>query len=373
MGQSEDCLILDVLTPAAPTSSYLPVLVQIHGGGYTFGSAQFYSGDALVNASNGNLIYVSIQYRLGLFDFLGGSEIAKDGALNAGLLDQRLALDWIQRNIQAFGGDPSQVSIWGGSAGGGSVTFHLTAGGAYDSPPFSAAIAEYPWWQPLLNASIQERQSFTTLRLSNCSDLNCLRSLPSATLQTLNQAVQNVSYPGPGDGYGVLWYGPIVDGKFIRRLPDLEFKSGNFYKVPLTVDHDAYEGAIFSNDTDGGGTQEYETIDVSSLLTTCSERLTFDRRRTYSHLRVHPSLVDYTTCTRFQTSIRPSTSDRRGLGFHYQLSDLLYGHGDDRLLVQRIGSLQTYLRCRHSTSRRNSCVPRVERDGLAKRPKSNAG
>jgi len=264
MGQSEDCLILDVLTPAQPVSTSLPVLVQIHGGGYTAGDAQSFPGDALVNASNGNMIYVAIQYRLGIFGFLGGSSIAEDGVLNAGLLDQRLALDWVQRNIRAFGGDPSRVTLWGGSAGGGSVAYQLIAGGAYDDPPFSAAIAEYPWWQPLLNASSQERQYITALALSNCSDLACLRSLPSDNLQTLNQAVQNASYPGPGNGFGDFWFGPVVDGTFIRRLPDLEYKSGNFYKVPLLVDRDAYEGYIFSNATDNGGTQEYETSDVSA-------------------------------------------------------------------------------------------------------------
>lgn len=65
----------------------------------------------MVNASNGNLIYVSIQYRLGLFGFLSGGQVAKDGNLNAGLLDQRAALDWVQRNIRAFGGDPAMVTV----------------------------------------------------------------------------------------------------------------------------------------------------------------------------------------------------------------------------------------------------------------------
>lgn len=222
-GQSEDCLILDVLVPSNPVSASLPVLVQIHGGGYTQGNAQSYPGDALVHASKGGLIYVyvrilqtegsllwltrirSIQYRLGIFGFLGGSAIAQDGSLNAGLLDQRLALEWVQRNIRPFGGDPSHVTIWGGSAGGGDVTYQLIAGGAYDEPPFSAAIAEYPWWQPFLNSSTQDRQFYTALRLADCVDLNCLRSLSSASLQTLNQADQNASYPGPGLGYGVFW------------------------------------------------------------------------------------------------------------------------------------------------------------------------
>lgn len=109
--QSEDCLILDVLVPKNPTSRRLPVVFQIHGGGYTLGNAQFYPGDAMVNASNGGIIYVSIQYRLGVQGFLGGSQIAENGVLNAGLLDQRAALDWVQRNIRAFGGDPARVTI----------------------------------------------------------------------------------------------------------------------------------------------------------------------------------------------------------------------------------------------------------------------
>jgi carboxylesterase type B len=156
--QSEDCLLLDVLVPMNPVSPSLPVLVQIHGGGYIIGSPTTIApGDAMVNASNGNIIYVQIQYRLGMFGFLGGSQVAQDGARNAGLLDQRAALLWVQRNIRPFGGDPAKVSIIGmlpvfttlrtsgGSAGGGSVTYQLIAGGAYDQPPFRGAIAEYPW------------------------------------------------------------------------------------------------------------------------------------------------------------------------------------------------------------------------------------
>lgn len=214
-------------------------MVQIHGGGYTEGSAQDYPGDAIVHASNGSMIYVSIQYRLGIFGFLAGGQVADDGVLNAGLLDQRAALDWVQRNIRAFGGDPARVTIEGGSAGGGSVTFQLIATGAADSPPFSAAIAEYPWWQPMLNASQQEQLYFTALQLSNCSSVSCLRALPESTLALLGQRVENASYPTGGDGYGVYYYGPVVDGEFVRDLPDVEFKRGHFYDVPLLVDHDA--------------------------------------------------------------------------------------------------------------------------------------
>ncbi|ODM23332.1 hypothetical protein SI65_00921 [Aspergillus cristatus] len=95
-GSSEDCLFLDVIVPSVPESSSLPVIVMIHGGEF-------------VSASNGSVIWVQVQYRLGAYGFLGGSEIAKEGNANVGLLDQRAALQWVQKYIHAFGGDPSKV------------------------------------------------------------------------------------------------------------------------------------------------------------------------------------------------------------------------------------------------------------------------
>lgn len=268
-GQDEDCLILDVLVPSttsspqntSSSSAGLPVFVQIHGGGYTEGSAQSYPGDALVHASAGGLIYVSIQYRLGIYGFLAGADVAANGVPNAGLYDQRLALDWVQRHIAAFGGDPAKVTIWGGSAGGGSVTYQLMAGGGLGSPPFRAAIAEYPWWQPLLNRSTQELQYRYALDAAGCDDLNCLRDLSTEALTTVGQADLNASYPGPGNGYGTFWFGPVVDGEFLQELPDTAFKTGRYHKVPLMVDRDGYEGAGFSNASQT--TQIEETLEVS--------------------------------------------------------------------------------------------------------------
>jgi len=110
---SEDCLILDVITPANPTSSHIAVLVGIHGGGYIQGDVTYQPGDSAVYAANGSLLFVNIQYRLGAYGFLGGSQVRTNGVLNAGLWDQRAALDWVQRHISAFGGDPNQVTIVG--------------------------------------------------------------------------------------------------------------------------------------------------------------------------------------------------------------------------------------------------------------------
>jgi hypothetical protein len=95
----EDCLLLDVYVPEKPVSTALPVLVNIHGGGYTQGSAAGNAWQALVNTSQGSIIYVSTQYRLGAYGFLSSAEVRENGQANAGLLDQRSALEWIQRNI----------------------------------------------------------------------------------------------------------------------------------------------------------------------------------------------------------------------------------------------------------------------------------
>ena len=96
-----------------PASDRLAVVVQLPAGGYVVGSSTTVPGEGLVNRSEGTIIYVQAQYRLGMFGFLGGTELRKDGDLNAGLLDQRAALEWVQRHIDKFGGDPSKVTILG--------------------------------------------------------------------------------------------------------------------------------------------------------------------------------------------------------------------------------------------------------------------
>lgn len=102
-----------------PSSNVLTISVP----GYVGGRAV--SGDSIVHHAKGNMIYVAIQYRLGAFGFLGGSAVAENGTSNAGLLDQRLAIDWVKKYIHHFGGDPDKITITGGSAGGSSVTLQM--------------------------------------------------------------------------------------------------------------------------------------------------------------------------------------------------------------------------------------------------------
>jgi len=219
----EDCLLLDVLVPAKPANPSLPVMVQIHGGGYAGGSSESYPGYALVNQSAGNLIYVSIQYRLGAFGFLAGAEIQENGVANAALLDQRAALHWMQRNIRFFGGDPTRVTIIGGSAGGGAVLNQMILYGGEANPPFQAVISERPWVQEYHNNSVLEIQFRELLNATRCGDLACLRSLNETQLNVGQQFALINGYLNHPQLYafGDYWFGPTVDGHAVsnsRRL-----------------------------------------------------------------------------------------------------------------------------------------------------------
>ena len=131
---SEDCLFLDVVVPEkifdtkASHNTGAPVLVWIYGGGYTAGEKTGFGqynpsgimGASQVSGSEG-VVFVSIYYRLGAFGWLSGPTLRSDGIANAGLYDQRLALQWIQENVHLFGGDANRVTVMGESAGGGSI------------------------------------------------------------------------------------------------------------------------------------------------------------------------------------------------------------------------------------------------------------
>ena len=132
VGGSEDCLFVNVVRPpGAVSSSGLPVLVHIHGGGFVIGSGD---ADYTLLANTGHEVVVSMNYRLGIFGFLANAALGRHSG-DYGLQDQQAALRWVQQNIAAFGGDPSNVTIFGESAGGSSVCDQIaspTAAGLFD-------------------------------------------------------------------------------------------------------------------------------------------------------------------------------------------------------------------------------------------------
>ena len=129
-GGSEDCLTLNVWVPAKPSSAKLPVMVWIYGGGFVGGTTSEQRQDGSYLAQQG-VIVVSMNYRLGVFGFLVHPELAKESGRNSagnyGLLDQTAALQWVRKNIAAFGGDPGNVTIFGESAGSFSVSAQMAS------------------------------------------------------------------------------------------------------------------------------------------------------------------------------------------------------------------------------------------------------
>ncbi|KAF1953587.1 alpha/beta-hydrolase, partial [Byssothecium circinans] len=268
---SEDCLTLHVYTPDTATpGAKLPVLFSIHGGGYTIGDANLIGPHAVLRHAKNSFIFVSIQYRLGAYGFLGGPKFLKEGgAQNIGLLDQRLALEWTQKNIVAFGGDPKKVTILGGSAGGGSVTAQLAWKGGEENPPFRAAIADYPWWQQFFREEQLDRQFEVLLEETECEDLECLHGVDEELLKNATQETYRTAYQKGLYGHGHFYYGPYVDGDVIKDLPSKEFKAGRFTKVPTWVSREGYEGASFSNRS--MTTVEEEKVDLRTQFPYANE------------------------------------------------------------------------------------------------------
>jgi len=246
-------LLMSFISVHVPTNSNpdsnLPVLIWIHGGGYVFESIGSQNpAQSFVHNSNGALISVEMQYRLGPFGYLPGNEVAKDGTLNAGMLDQQFALQWVQEHIAKFGGDPHKVTIYGESAGGGSVLQHIVAHGGNTHPPlFRAAMMDSPFlpFQYAFDDPISEDVFSMVASQSGCSGINatlkCLRSI-SAT--TLNQVANNIEQ---SNFFGVFTFVPVIDGSFIVERPTVTLSKGHRNSDVVFIMTNTHEGDIFTN------------------------------------------------------------------------------------------------------------------------------
>merc|ERR1719487_1263868 len=163
----EDCLFLNVFTPKVKEVARgegLPVMVWFHGGSYLGGSGDKQSGipfyDGHEMCKTGDVVVVTVNYRLGIFGFFANGELLKEEgtAGNMGIQDQRAALKWVQANAHQFGGDPDRVTIFGESAGAGSVATHLVS--SRSAPLFAAGIMESGGlWLQTLEESITRSSS----------------------------------------------------------------------------------------------------------------------------------------------------------------------------------------------------------------------
>ncbi|EGN99178.1 hypothetical protein SERLA73DRAFT_90445 [Serpula lacrymans var. lacrymans S7.3] len=231
VSQSEDCLFLNVYLPGslpAQPIGDLPVIVWIHGGGYIQGAASAFDGADIIRDADYGVVVVLIQYRLGLFvGFLSGTAVKENGALNAGLLDQTFALQWVQDHISGFGGDPERVTIWGESAGAGSVYQHIVANQGNTQPPLFRAAMTSSTFMPsqfYYNDPYVEDIYNEVVSQANCSSsanqLSCLRNASTDTLITVNNNVAADAF------YGTYVLAPVVDGTFIVERPTVTLGKG---------------------------------------------------------------------------------------------------------------------------------------------------
>ena len=223
-GTSEDCLYLNVWTPAKPGKN-LPVLVYFYGGGFIAGDGSEPRYDGASMASKG-IVTVTVNYRLGVFGFFAHPELTKESPHHAsgnyGLLDQSAALQWVQKNIAAFGGDPKRVTIAGESAGSISVSAqmasplskNLIAGAIGESGSIIGALSAVP-------LSEGEQAGVKFGKAIGVEGLAALRAMPA------DQLLETTAKPG------LPRFSPTVDGWFSPKSPAEIFAAGEQAHVPL--------------------------------------------------------------------------------------------------------------------------------------------
>jgi para-nitrobenzyl esterase len=224
-GMSEDCLYLNVWTPAKSDKERLPVLVYFYGGGFVAGdgSEARYDGESMAQKG---IVALTVNYRLNVFGFMAHPELTKESpnkaSGNYGLLDQAAALRWVQENIAAFGGDPKKVTIAGESAGSFSVSAQMAS--PLSKNLIAGAIGESGSLlslQPTPSLAQGEEQGVHFANAMEAASLAELRAMPA------EQLLQATAKPG------IAWFGTIVDGYFFPTSPSDIFQAGEQAKVPL--------------------------------------------------------------------------------------------------------------------------------------------
>ncbi|XP_060532441.1 juvenile hormone esterase-like isoform X2 [Cylas formicarius] len=238
--QSEDCLYVNVYTPARQITESLPVLVWIYGGGLITGSGSYeqYGPDALVKE---DIIVVTFNYRIALFGFLSTGDDAILG--NAGLKDQLQLLKWVKSNIAYFGGDPDKVTISGQSAGGISVGVHVVNSKA--AGLFRGAICQSGCSLTRLDITSQKDPRKVAYDLAKIVNPSVSDSNTTSEIKDLLQSVDvEVLRANMGTPTGVVLE-PDVEGAYVTELSFTQLESGNFNRVPLILGFVSEESLAF--------------------------------------------------------------------------------------------------------------------------------
>ncbi|KAA0022440.1 carboxylesterase/lipase family protein [Antrihabitans cavernicola] len=240
----EDCLWLNVWSPAEEAAPR-PVLVWIHGGAYCLGSSAQRIYDGKMLAELGDCVIVTFNYRLGALGFLDLSSFSTDEHVfesNLGLRDQIAALEWVRDNIAAFGGDPGNVTLFGESSGGGSVTTLMTS--PHAEGLFHQAIAQSP---PATSVYGPERAAGVARRFLEVLDLSPERAgdLYDLPIMEIIEASDALVDEIPEKVPGTLAMAPVVDGDIVPRYPVAAFQKGLSHRIPLIIGTNHDEASLF--------------------------------------------------------------------------------------------------------------------------------
>ncbi|MGX5680327.1 carboxylesterase/lipase family protein [Schumannella luteola] len=253
---SEDCLTLNVIAPLEPPAIPAPVMVFIHGGAYSVGSSReiHAQGEGLVR--EGGVVFVNLNYRLGALGYLDFSSWSTPQSRlesNLGLRDQIAALEWVQENIAAFGGDPDSVTLFGESAGGNAVTTLLSVPRA--AGLFARAIAQsspanavYPaevaaeWAAEYLELLSEEVDDSST---ESTTEEDAAALLLSASVEAIVAATTRMQRRVPDARPGTMPLAPVIDGDLLPERPLDAIKAGRAHPVPLIIGTNDREGSLF--------------------------------------------------------------------------------------------------------------------------------
>ncbi|TIA58074.1 carboxylesterase type B [Aureobasidium pullulans] len=307
---TEDCLFLNVQSPANATK--LPVMVYIHGGGYGTGNGQQDFTDLMEHTGN-SFVVVGIQYRFGPFGYLASDEVVKRGVANAGLLDQYFALQWVQTYIGQFGGDPSAVTISGESAGAGAVLLQdIAYGGSMGDSLFRSTIAASPFLprQYVYNDQAPTESYYSLASQAGCplgafgngseTLFDCLVSKDTATVRDAAIAVTNTGT------YGTWAFLPVTDGVFLQNAPSEQLLEKRVNGRNVLVGNNANEGPLFT---------PQNITSETLLLDRLREILPEFSADDLANVLLHYPVTDNMTGVKFATTgtSGPSALDQSGL------------------------------------------------------------
>ena len=277
--QSEDCLYLNVWTQRESTEP-LPVMVWIHGGGYRLGSGSGYDGTPLASR---DVVLVTFNYRLNVFGFLAHPALSVESEQNAsgnyGLMDMIAALEWVQDNIVQFGGDPDRVTIFGESAGGGSVMTLMIVPQAEGL--FHRAISQstyVPGWDRGLTDA---GAGWEAAEIQGAWIAKALSAPAADPLPTMRAATSAAVIEAAKVGFGSVFtrtppvWAPNVDGWIVPNDPLIMYRESRQHNLPLITGMTGNEGSLFRSRAGITNVEDFESYVHTHYPTIASEALAF--------------------------------------------------------------------------------------------------